>query len=315
MVQIFVSHSTADVALAKAIVAMLVAAFGLDASDIRCTSLPGFRIDPGASVSERIREEVRGCDLFIGVLTHQSVGSAYVLFEMGARWGNGGSTVPIVVAGVGLAQVPAPLREVALLDAGEAKDVEAWLGKAAKDLSRPLRPRPEYEPHVTALVEFARRVPKGSPPSAAPRVTDSSRDVDREVYRRLRTMLPSSGGAIAFLREFNFAGFSFEDAVLNDLRSFYYNSLEDPAFEFFDPELEQLRKTLHRAADELLELMATETFPAREVRRQTVPSEWEIEQPDRFWRVAKALGAAANQVCGAYDELVRSSRRKLESAD
>ncbi len=94
--RIFVSHSSADKALAAAFVELLrLAISGLRSGDIRCTSLDGYGFPPGIKFEDQIRAEVFEAELLVALLTPVSMRSTYVLFELGARWG---ASKPLFVA-------------------------------------------------------------------------------------------------------------------------------------------------------------------------------------------------------------------------
>ena len=84
MVKVFISHSSNDVQLAKPLIDLLRSALRLRASEIRCTSVPGYKLPGGAETDEQIREELLDAPVFIGLVTEASLESKYVLFELGA---------------------------------------------------------------------------------------------------------------------------------------------------------------------------------------------------------------------------------------
>jgi ketopantoate reductase len=84
-VDVFISHSSQDVPIAKALVTLLRSALNLPSKSIRCTSVEGYMFDPGIPVDEQIRREVRQSTIFIGLITPASIRSPYVQFELGAR--------------------------------------------------------------------------------------------------------------------------------------------------------------------------------------------------------------------------------------
>lgn len=54
---------------------------------IRCTSVSGYGLPAGAHVDSQLQKEVGEAATLIALMTGVSVESAYVLFEVGARWG------------------------------------------------------------------------------------------------------------------------------------------------------------------------------------------------------------------------------------
>lgn len=134
-------------------------------------------------------------------------------------------------------------------------------------------------------------------------------ETDKNVYQLLIKVLPWDG-SINFIRTNNFAGFSFETARLDDLHEFKYHC-KNPAFEFIDPDLEGLRASLISLIDDFTLTIATETFPTHNVERNSVPEEWESDQPKRFHRVVTKLHDTAKQIVETYGSLVRTATRKL----
>ncbi len=135
--------------------------------------------------------------------------------------------------------------------------------------------------------------------------------LDRQVYARLKEILPSDG-SIHFIRFNNFAGFSFPLTQLGDLDRFVY-ACEFPEFEFIDPDHEGLRADLHEHIRAFLQMIGVNTWPLKEPgeRRNTVPPEWEYEQPDRFDKVVDELHQLTSRICDTYDAIVRLARRRL----
>ena len=136
-------------------------------------------------------------------------------------------------------------------------------------------------------------------------------ELDRQVYRKLKELLPSDG-SIHFIRYNNFAGFSFRLADLSDLDNFYH-ACEYPEFEFVDPDLEGLRADLRQHISELLGMIGLNTWPLNEPgeRRNSVPPEWEETQPERFREVVGKLHQLTTHICDTYDSIVRLARVRL----
>jgi len=138
---------------------------------------------------------------------------------------------------------------------------------------------------------------------------EAIRETDKRVYEHLLKVLPWEG-SIDFIRSNNFAGFSFQSDHLNQLFNFESNSA-NPAFEFVDPDLESYRCDLLKAVSKFTSLIAIETSPTHSPGCNSVPEEWEYEQPERFQRVVKQLHDSAAEVVSTYEELIRTATRKL----
>ncbi len=109
--RVFVSHRHRDRSIAARLVALLEAGFVVTPRDIRCTSVSPYMLTPGERTSERLRTDIAGAELVIGVLSPDASESNYVLCELGAAWGRDVPTFPVLVRGATIADVPPPLDE------------------------------------------------------------------------------------------------------------------------------------------------------------------------------------------------------------
>lgn len=123
----FISHSSADEPLAEGLVQLLQLAFSIPSKRIRCTSVPGFRMEAGADTDEQIRREVLSCRMLIGLLTPKSLASSYVLFELGARWVLDRALVPLLAKGAKPDGLPGPLKGKNALNASRREDLAQFL--------------------------------------------------------------------------------------------------------------------------------------------------------------------------------------------
>ena len=85
--RIFVSHSSRDLDLAKALVSFLkgTLTIGRD-KEILCTSVPGHRLKTGNRDGPTIRQAILECEVFIALLTPHTEESHFVWLELGAAW-------------------------------------------------------------------------------------------------------------------------------------------------------------------------------------------------------------------------------------
>jgi hypothetical protein len=134
-------------------------------------------------------------------------------------------------------------------------------------------------------------------------------ETDKQIYEILIKILPWDG-SINFIRTNSFAGFSFELARLDDLYEYEYHC-KNPAFEFIDPDLEQLRANLLDLIGHFTTAIMLETFPTHNVGRNEVPEEWGDEQPERYDRVVTTLHRTAEKIVEAYGNLIKTATRKL----
>lgn len=110
--RLFISHRHSDAAVAQSLVKVLEAAFDIEPTDLRCTSVHPYRLRAGDRTGDRLRAEIRRAEAVLGILTPDTKASSYVLFELGASWGRGGVTFPLLAMGATSADVPAPIGDL-----------------------------------------------------------------------------------------------------------------------------------------------------------------------------------------------------------
>lgn len=207
---VFISHSNADREIAGALVALLRAALNLTPTEIRCTSVDGYRLPLGEATDQRLRQEVLGAEVLIALLSPKSLASTYVLFELGGRWGAGLPIAPVLVPGLDASSLKGPLAGLNALSAG----VEAQLHQLVEDVARLLGKSPNSR--AAFLGELKRlsaaregtALPAPSQPSKAAESTAATSPIPEPE-------LPAEH--VALLRPFARS----EDGVIRDLRGEY----------------------------------------------------------------------------------------------
>jgi hypothetical protein len=139
--------------------------------------------------------------------------------------------------------------------------------------------------------------------------TSEHLELDRQTFKKLIEILPWNG-SIQFIRHNNFAGSSFVRDRLDSLYKFCWEC-KNPSFEFMDTDLESMRAKLLETIEQFLDVIDSETFPTDKPKYNTVPPEWEIEQPDRFKEAVNNLHSLAHKAYDNYGALVKTGRRKL----
>lgn len=109
--RIFLSHRHKDQELARKLIDLLESAFVTSATDIRCTSVPGYKLPVGAQSTESLQKDLNGAEIVMGLIGPGTAASEYVLFELGASWGLRKPTFPLRLAGATYENVPEVLRE------------------------------------------------------------------------------------------------------------------------------------------------------------------------------------------------------------
>jgi hypothetical protein len=152
MIDVFISHSSQDQALAMQVVDLLRSALNLRAHAIRCTSVDGYRLPVGADADDQLREEILGARAFIGILSATSLASEYVLFELGARWGARKHLAPLLIHGMTAHALRGPIANLNALSCESA----GQLHQLIHDLGVVLGFSPEapqvYQAKIDAMV-------------------------------------------------------------------------------------------------------------------------------------------------------------------
>ncbi len=109
MVKIFISHSSKDSDLVKALTIMITGAMKIDQDEITCTSIVS-PVGSNMPVSEQIKKNLISSKVVLGILTKQSEVSPYVLFELGAAWVQD-KVVALLDKNFKIENIPGPLRD------------------------------------------------------------------------------------------------------------------------------------------------------------------------------------------------------------
>ena len=160
--KIFISHSTRDIGIVVPLIDLLRSALNLRASDIRCTSVDGYRLPAGARTDDQLRAEVVASEAFIGVLSPASDDSMYVAFELGARWGARKQLIPLLVHGALTDLLTGPLASLNALAADSDAQLHQLVGDLANVLNAPSDSPAAYGKHVSAVVRAAKASDAGA---------------------------------------------------------------------------------------------------------------------------------------------------------
>jgi hypothetical protein len=162
-IDIFISHSGADTALAKGLIDLLLVALPLEPKRIRCTSVNGYRLEAGAETDDQLRTEIWGAEVFIGLLTEQSIGSTYVLFELGARWGAKMQLKPLLAAGKTPDTLKAPLSSLNALSCGSEEQLIQLIHEIGERLGMTPRRVDAYLSNLKTLAGLSQSLAKKNP--------------------------------------------------------------------------------------------------------------------------------------------------------
>lgn len=176
MVRLFISHSSDDADLAALIVRLFSQALGLRSQNIRCTSVDGYRLPGGADADEQLRDEALGAECFVGMLSSQSLSSAYVLFELGARWGAKKHLVPLLAPGMKAHALRGPLKGLNALSSDSSSELHQLVQELGAALKVEVESPAVYQRDLEAVVYYSttREVPVPAPPLAEASATPTT---------------------------------------------------------------------------------------------------------------------------------------------
>lgn len=155
LMKVFVSHSSADSPAASAFVKLVRDSLSIPAKDIRCTSVSGYKLPPGANADEQLRKEVFQSDVFVVLLSPKSIQSTYVMFELGARWASGRPLVPIMIDGLTPSALKAPLSAIHCVAGTSQPDLHDVVAELAKATGMPADSAAAYHDALAAFAAAA----------------------------------------------------------------------------------------------------------------------------------------------------------------
>lgn len=157
---LFISHSKKDEAVATALIELFRASLNLEPTRIRCTSVPGYKLPTGSSTEEQLRIEVHSASVLVGLITPNSLQSAYVLFELGARWGAKLHLWPVIAGGCDTGALRGPLQGFNAVTCYSQEDLQQLLEDLAKKLGKQLQSPNVYKKQLDTVITV------GTPPPA-----------------------------------------------------------------------------------------------------------------------------------------------------
>lgn len=150
---VFISHSSFDTKFVEKLVELLRSSFNISAKRIRCSSVDGYRLSVGSNTDEQLRKEVHDAKIFIGVITPYSMKSAYVLFELGARWGAKKKMFPILACGADPSILGGPLKTINSLNCDNVAQIHQLIDEISKVLQIQNESAASYQIKVDQLIK------------------------------------------------------------------------------------------------------------------------------------------------------------------
>lgn len=143
--------------MAGLLVDLLRSALNLPAEDIRCTSVEGHRLAGGQETDSTLRIEIRACEAFIGLISKASIESAYVLFELGARWGIERHLLPLLAPNAESSHLRGPLSGINALSCSSAADLHQMIQELGKILSLKPEGPSTYQRRIDEILSLVAR--------------------------------------------------------------------------------------------------------------------------------------------------------------
>lgn len=152
MIKVFVSHSSEDEFLASALIDCLMAATNLNDDEIRCTSVPGHRLEVGADSATTLRDELEDTATVVGLITQHSIGAGWVLFELGAAWGAKKKLKPIITDDIEFKNLPGPLSGRHAARLSQKSDLSQFIDEIAAITGASKRTGPKIDASIDKLI-------------------------------------------------------------------------------------------------------------------------------------------------------------------
>jgi hypothetical protein len=153
---IFISHAAKDRVLAGALAELFKSALTLQAHEILCTSVDGYRLPGGSNTDETLRREVLGARTLVGLITPASGRSAYVQAELGGRWVTDRHMIPVTARGVRPGDVRGPAGGLNALDLRSRATVHQLVGDVGTVLGKQSEPAHVFQEKVEEVVREAK---------------------------------------------------------------------------------------------------------------------------------------------------------------
>lgn len=155
-VRLFISHSHRDADLASRLVEVITSGLDVPPGELRCTSVPGYKLDLGTLAPEALRRELGSAACVVAILTPNSLAADWVLFELGSAWANAKLAIPLLAGGVGDKDIPGPFRGAAGGQLDSAVSIDQLIDQLERELGWPQRTDLSARRRRYELVEYVK---------------------------------------------------------------------------------------------------------------------------------------------------------------
>ena len=156
-VEVFISHAHEDRDLVKQLVRAIEVGLQVPGDAIRCTSVPGYDLAPGADFVEALKDDIKGASCVVGLWTASSLRSQWCLFELGAAWGLAHKTLFLSSGTEALRDPPAGFRSIHASLLTNAGQLRGFLDELGRITGWPAKNRQAAESELEELSQSASR--------------------------------------------------------------------------------------------------------------------------------------------------------------
>ena len=133
---IFISHSSKNKSIAEAFQYLLCEYLDISPKDIFCTAGIGLRI--GDKIGDTIKDKLAKTTCFFALITKESLGSSWVLMEIGYAWIDGKKVMPILLGNLDVNDLPSPLRDIQVGKLKNDSSVKDEVEKIIESITEPV---------------------------------------------------------------------------------------------------------------------------------------------------------------------------------
>ena len=154
-IDIFISHSSKDEKIVAALATLLRSSLNISSKRIRASSLAGYRFGSGTQIDDQIRLEVERAKIMLVVVTKNSLDSAYVQAELGARWGSKKRLIPIVAYNTEVDALAGPLKSINSITGDNPAQVHQLIEDISAELGVERESTASFQKGINAFVALS----------------------------------------------------------------------------------------------------------------------------------------------------------------
>lgn len=154
-IDIFISHSSKDKKIVEALVTLLRSSLNISSKKIRASSIAGYRFGSGTEIDDQIRLEIEQAKIMLVVMTKNSLESAYVQSELGARWGSKKMLIPIIAYNTEVGALPGPIKSINSVAGDNPGQVHQLIDDIAAELGVERESTASFQKEINAFVALS----------------------------------------------------------------------------------------------------------------------------------------------------------------